>query len=310
MRSSSSASLSHARSFGSVRQSPPLTSHLTQILSLLDTAAELLMVHRHFQAAFDTCERGLASLVNVELEDSRHGEIKAGLCLLGIQALAELNQWRGALSWILQHYERQETIPVKIMQMCILLYTKVGEQAMMQEASRLWLSCPSNSTLVGFGTVAELYLLHVLVPLGHMEEARELILGEVGTNAFTEDQKQTALDFVGEKESQSQELPPNPSQSPSPETTGHTVSHQGAVIQRLKAILRVLYRRLSLTGAGEFPLRRVFLAIVFLYLLFVRMDPALPSSFLWISKLLQILKQMWNSMFAPYYQAITHSKGQ
>lgn len=98
----------------------------------------------------------------------------------------------------------------------ILLYTKVGEQAMMQEAGHVWLCCPSNGRLAGFGTVAELYLLHILVPLGHMTEARELVFGEVGGIAFTEDQKQTALDIVENKENLSQEQPPSPNPNTSP----------------------------------------------------------------------------------------------
>ncbi|KAM3858961.1 peroxisome assembly protein 26 [Diretmus argenteus] len=315
MRSSSPTSLAPARSNGSVRHSPPLGSGSSQILSLLDTAAEQLMVHRDFQAAFDACDRGLARLADVEQEDSsRCAEFKARLCIVGIQALAEQNQWRGVLSWILQQYEHQEKIPPKIMQMCILLYTKVGEQAMMQEATGVWLHCPSNSRVVGFRTVAELYLLHVLLPLGLTGEARELVLGEVGSSAFTEDQRQTALDVVEEKERQNQEPPANPSRSPSPETTEHTISppvhlcQTGAVIQKLETILRFFYRRLFVTSAGSFPLRRVFMAFILLYMLLVRMDPAHPSSFIWISKLLQLLKQMWTAMFSPYYQTLSHSK--
>lgn len=30
---------------------------------------------------------------------------------------------------------------------------------------------------------------------------------------------------------------------------------------------------------------------------------------MWISKLLELLKQMWRTMFAPYHQAVAHSKG-
>ncbi|XP_051248234.1 peroxisome assembly protein 26 [Dicentrarchus labrax] len=287
--------------------SPPLTSSLTQMSSMLDTAAEQMMVHRDFQAALDTCDRGLESLANVEQEDSRCGEIKAGFCILGIQALAELNQWRGVLSWVLQQYEHQEKIPAKIMQMCILLYSKVGEPAVMQEAARVWLHCPSNSRVTGFRTVAELYLLHVLVPLGHRDEALELIVGEVGGSAFTEDQRQAALDVVEEKEQQKQEPPLNP--SPNSETTAHTISTQGAVVRKLEATLRFFYRKLLLIGSGSFSLRKVFMAAVLLYMLFLRLDPAHPSSFMWISKLLQLLKQMWSAMFAPYHQALTHSKG-
>ncbi|XP_026182283.1 peroxisome assembly protein 26 [Mastacembelus armatus] len=306
--SSCSNSLAPAHSFGSVC-SPPSSSASVQMFNLLDGAAEEMMVHRDFQAAFDTCDRGLESLGDTDQEGSRCGEFKAGFCILGIQALAELNQWPRVLSWVLQHYEHQEKIPAKIMQMCILLYSKVGEPAVVQEAARVWLHCPSNSRAPGFGTVAELYLLHVLVPLRHTEEARQLIVGEVGSCAFTEDQRQTALDVVEAKEQQNQEPPLNPDCSPNSETAARSVSTQGAVIQKLVAILRFLYRNLFLSSSGSFPLRRIFLAAVLLYMLFVRMDPALPSSFMWISKLVEVLKQMWSTMFAPHYQTLSQSKG-
>ncbi|XP_034382010.1 peroxisome assembly protein 26 [Cyclopterus lumpus] len=299
-----SSSLAPARRFGTVC-SPQPTSSLTQMFSMLDTAAEQMMVHKDFRAAFETCDRGLESFAIMEQEDSRCGDFKAGFCILGIQALAELNQWHSVFSWVLQQYEHQEEIPAKIMQMCILLYSKVGEPAAMQEATRVWLHCPSNSRATGFRTVAELYLLHVLVPLGHRDEAVELIAGEVGSAAFTEEQRQTALDVVEEKEQQNKEPPLNPAISPNSEITAQPVSTQGSVIRKLEAMLRFLYRNVLVTGSGSFPLRRVFLAAVLLYMLSLRMDPALPSSFMWISKLIQLLRQMWTAMFAPYYQTLT-----
>lgn len=102
---------------------------------------------------------------------------------------------------------------------------------MMQEAARVWLHCPSNSRVTGFGTVAELYLLHVLLPLGQRDEALELIAGEVGSGAFTEDQRQTALDVVEDKERQNREVPLNPRISPNSETAAHAVSTQGLTFQ-------------------------------------------------------------------------------
>uniref|UniRef100_A0A3Q3G3I9 Peroxisomal biogenesis factor 26 n=1 Tax=Labrus bergylta TaxID=56723 RepID=A0A3Q3G3I9_9LABR len=225
-----STSMSSAANFSSLC-SPPLTSPCTQVSSMLETAAEQLMVYTDFQAAFETCTRGLQSLTHMEC-----GEFKAGFCILGIQAL------------------QQEKIPAKIMQMCILLYSKVGEPAVMHAAARVWLHCPSNSRVTGFGTVAELYLLHVLVPTGQNDEALELIMGEVGNAAFTEGQRQAALEVLEEKEQQLEEAPLDPRLSPDPEIS-------------------------------------------------------LPSSFMWISKLLQLLKQMWKAMFAPYYQALPQSTG-
>lgn len=286
--------------------SPPPPSSFTPMLNMLDTAAEQLMVHRDFQTAFDTCDKALQSLYNVEQEDNRCGELKAGFCTLGIQALAEMNHWHGVLSWVLQQYGHHEKIPAKIMQMCILLYSKVEEPAVIQEAARVWLHCLPNSRVAGFGTVAELYLLHVLLPLGHIEEAREMVVGEVGSCVFTEEQRQMALDVVEEKEHHSHNLPLNPTSS---EIPSHSTPPQGAVIHKLKAILRFFYRKLVVTGSGSFSLHQFCLVAVLLYMLLIRIDPALPSSFIWISKLYQLLKQMWRAMFAPYYQALSQNKG-
>lgn len=103
----------------------------------------------------------------------------------------------------------------------------------MQEAARLWLHCPSNSRVSGFGTVAELYLLHVLVPLGHRDEALQLITGEVGSAAFTEEQRQTALEVVEEAERQNQEPQLNPDISLNSEITEQPASTQGIYISHM-----------------------------------------------------------------------------
>lgn len=95
----------------------------------------------------------------------------------------------------------------------------------MQETARAWLRCPSNCSEAGFRTVAELYLLHVLVPLRCREEAEELILGEVGSSIFTEQQRQTALELLEGKEPQNQNLPLNSSQNS--QAAADAVSDQG-----------------------------------------------------------------------------------
>lgn len=38
---------------------------------MLDSAAEQMMVQTDFQAAFDTCNKGLENLTGLELEDNR-----------------------------------------------------------------------------------------------------------------------------------------------------------------------------------------------------------------------------------------------
>lgn len=281
-----------------------LTCSSAQVCSsMLDLAAEQMMVSKDFQAAFETCERGLRSLPNTGPEESRWAEFKAGFCILGIQALTEMNQWQKVLTWVLLQYQDPNQIPAEIMKLCIVLHSKVGQPAWMQDAARLWLLSPPNRGLSGFGTVAELFLLHVLLPLGQKHAVLELIHGDIGSLAFTEDQRQGALELLEEKERPSEELPLNPQTSPEP------VPSEGCVLHKLESMLRCLYRKLFGTRSVSSSLQRLLLAAVLLYMLALRLDPALPSSFMWISRLLQLLRGVWRAMCAPYYQAVTQSRG-
>uniref|UniRef100_A0A3B5M845 Peroxisome assembly protein 26 n=1 Tax=Xiphophorus couchianus TaxID=32473 RepID=A0A3B5M845_9TELE len=263
------------------RSPPPLSCSSPTLFHMLESAAELMMVHCDFQAAFNACNAGLESLARQESE-----EIKTGFCILGIQALAELNQWEGVFSWVLQHYGHQDNVPAKIMQMCILLYSKVKQPAVMQQATRVWLRNPQNVQAVGFRLVAELYLLHILVPLGHLDEARELVGGDVGRNTFTEEQRRKALDVVEEISRQNQEGLMSPEGTPD---SGAGESQPNSI----QTVFRTFYRKCLRTGSDSSVLQKLFLAAILLYMLLFRLDPALPSSYMWIFKLLQLIKQTW-----------------
>ncbi|KAI4882989.1 hypothetical protein NFI96_015799 [Prochilodus magdalenae] len=301
MRSSSSTS---------VRLSSPSVCLHAPRAGLVDAAVEHLMIRKDFQAAFDTCEKGLESLINSDEQEeicSRHGELKAALCIVGIQALAELNQWRDVLPWVVQQYGKTDKIPGKIIQMCILLHTKVAEQAEVQEVVQTWLHCSSSMSQSSYSSVAELYVLHVLLPLGQTTKALELLEDEVGRVAFTEEQRQTALAIVENHCSKKQSplhLRPE-SVCMEAETRGRVITPQGSLVQRLNSVVRLLYRGFSTvsTNIRSRCLRRAFLLFFLLYLLLIRMDPALPSAFPWILRLYGLFQQMWNAMFAPYYRA-------
>uniref|UniRef100_A0A8C6WLJ3 Peroxisome assembly protein 26 n=1 Tax=Neogobius melanostomus TaxID=47308 RepID=A0A8C6WLJ3_9GOBI len=297
MSISSDSNVASQSSFVSGLSQP---SAVSLMRGLLDSAAEEFILNKDFKTIFETCDTALKDLANSQLEDGRSQDIKAGFCILGIQALAELNEWRCVLPWVLQQYEHQEKIPAKIMQMCIVLHTKVGEAGMLLDVANAWLHSLANNRESEYGTVLELYLLYVLIPLEHLEEAQELIQGRVGICTLTEEQRQTALDLINQKLLQNN-LPPNTKNSSA--TSLQTTNPQGAILKKLGAILKYLYRKLLMTNSGKFHLHKVFLFAILVYMLFTRMDPAYPSSFMWISKLHQLLRQMWTALFAPYYQA-------
>ncbi|XP_069484788.1 peroxisome assembly protein 26 isoform X1 [Ambystoma mexicanum] len=89
-------------------------------LYALNEASDLLVVHRDFAAALEVCERGCLAIT---ADPESHGDyscmdVKTSLCIVGIQALAEMNRWREVLSWLLQYYEVPEKLPVKLLEMC------------------------------------------------------------------------------------------------------------------------------------------------------------------------------------------------
>lgn len=284
-------------SISSENSAAGVSSAMALMLGLLDSTAEQFILSKDFKTTFETCQTALEKIANSDLEDERSDELKAGFCILAIQALAELNEWRCVLPWILQQYD-QEQIPARILQMCILLYTKVGEAGLMLDVARVWLHCVTNSRAPEYGTILELYLLYILVPLGRIEEARELIQGRVGLCALTEEQRRTALDILEQTELQN-ELPSIP--TPNSETL--TAKPPGAALNKLGALLKCLYRKLLVTSSGRFQVHRLFLMALLVFMLFVRLDPAHPSAFMWIATLHQQLRQMWTALFAPYYHA-------
>ncbi|PWA30196.1 hypothetical protein CCH79_00014978 [Gambusia affinis] len=283
------------------RSPPPLSCSSPKLFEMLKSASELMMVHGDFQATFDACNAGLEFLGRMEPEDrNRFEEIKLGFCILGIQALAELNQWRGVFSWVLQHYGHEENVPAKLMQI-VLLYSKVKEPAVMQNATRAWLCSPQNDQAAGFRLVAELYLLHILVPLGHLDEARELVSGDIGHNTFTEEQRRKALEVVEERSRQNQEGQINPEETPdSGAGESQPVSTQRSLLRKVEAVFRTFYRKCLRTGSESSILQKLFLAIIIFYMLLFKLDPAFPSSYMWTFKLLQLIKQTWRATFTSY----------
>ncbi|XP_072408537.1 peroxisome assembly protein 26 [Chiloscyllium punctatum] len=266
-------------------------------LAALCRAAHRLQLRRDFPAALEACERGL------ELEQRGSGSVlaadtKSFLCIIGIQALAELNQWDQVLGWILEIYEIPEKIPAKIIQMCIILYSKVGEPGQVQKAVDSWLKCYTSPSALGCGSVLvlELYLLHVLLPLGLYTEAEELIQS---TALLTEQQRGPALQVINNRRSQQLEQEPADSRSPlGADSRKQTHPVPNSLFKTLQQVLMLSWRFLHLV-----PVRKLFLAVILAYLLIVRLDPASPTALPWVRNLHNVIKQMWKTMFARFNKA-------
>ncbi|XP_072256084.1 peroxisome assembly protein 26 isoform X2 [Pyxicephalus adspersus] len=258
---------------------------------LLDAAADLLVLERNFAGALELCERGL-QILSTDNGDTKNEQVKASLCVIGIQALAEMDQWREVLPWLFTYYQTAREMPHNVMELCLLLYSSVKQPRVMLDLSREWLRDPNNQLLPGYRKVAELHLLRILLPLGHLSEAEEVAKDP---RAFTAQQQEVALTAVAE-ERRRLRLEEEEAER---ENLGELDSPPGHVQTRREHVVRLLYRALSVTvtWVRRIPLQRVLVALLLLSIILLRLDPASPISQGPIAHLFLLLRQIANSLF-------------
>lgn len=300
MKSEASTSAAPLKGLGApLRSSEPARALPTVAPAehLLEEAADLLVVHLDFRAALETCERAWQSLADDALAEEPAGgtfvEVKCSLCVVGIQALAEMNRWREVLSWVLQYYQVPEKLPPKVVELCILLYSKMQEPGAVLDAVDAWLQDSDNRDLPEFGSLAELHLQRVLLTLGRWSEAEKLV---VSSAAFDEKQQLEMLQAIHKaRQRHAQEhLSPQEPQK---------LSQQGSSSHKLLSLLMLL-RRFGGSAVSYLlsqPFRRSLLAALVLYLLVVRFDPAAPSSLPLLYQLVQLFRWIQKAMLARLY---------
>lgn len=289
---------------GPLRSSEPVRAFpaVAPAVHLLEEAADLLVVHLDFPAALETCERAWQSLADDALAGEPAGgtfmEVKCSLCVVGIQALAEMDRWREVLSWVLQYYQVPAKLPPKVLELCILLYSKMQEPGAVVDVVDAWLQDPDNRDLPEYGSLAELHLLRVLLPLGRVSEAEELAASSA---AFSEKQQLEMLQAVHTARQQRSQEHVSPQEPQKP-------SQQGPFSQKLLSLLMLL-RRLWGSAVSQLfsqPFRRNLFAALILCLLVVRLDPAVPSSLPLLYQLVQLFRRIQKATMARLYPLTPH----
>ncbi|XP_046583055.1 peroxisome assembly protein 26-like [Haliotis rubra] len=88
------------------------------------------------------------------------------LCIVTIQAFAELDQWDAVLPFVQRIYKNIDNCPVRIIQLCLLLHVKVKEYIKCHAIAKTWLQKDRNRQCPQYSDVVKLYVQRVLVPLG------------------------------------------------------------------------------------------------------------------------------------------------
>lgn len=91
-------------------------------------------------------------------------ETLEALCVLAIQAYAELNSWQEVLPFVQNIYRSIECCPYKVIQLCLLLHAKVHEYPQCHALTSIWLRHPDNISHPDYKELVTTYIHYVLQP--------------------------------------------------------------------------------------------------------------------------------------------------
>ncbi|NXS14606.1 PEX26 protein, partial [Neodrepanis coruscans] len=182
----------------------------------------------------------------------------------------------------------------------VLLYSKVGEPQVMLEVGSSWLGDQTNTSLPEYSSLLELYLVHVLLPLGRFEGAEELVHG---CGVLGSEQQLALLGTIGESRCQWTRQEEMHSAAEEPQDA-ETETVLGVLSQKLLTMLALLRRALKSMASHFYslPYKKMLLATFLLYLVVVRLDPASPTSLPFIYKLVQLFRQAWAAVLSPIHR--------
>ncbi|NP_001086642.1 peroxisomal biogenesis factor 26 L homeolog [Xenopus laevis] len=264
---------------------------------MLDAAADLLVLERKFAPSLELCERGL-QILSAEAMDAKCEQVKTSLCTIGIQCLAELGRWREVLPWLMQYYQTPQEMPCNLMEMCILLYGKVKQPQVMLDVSSDWLQVQGNRLLPNCCRVAELHLLHILLPLGLFSDAEALAQE---SDVFTEKQQEVVLTVVNKhrRHWEEEEAAAISERNQHSQLETETMGQTGKVQRRILNVAHLLLRALGMVAGliRRAPLRNIALAVLLISVILLRLDPASPAAYGPISSLILLLRQTIASIF-------------
>ncbi|KAK2121728.1 peroxin-26 Pex26-Penicillium chrysogenum [Saguinus oedipus] len=207
----------------------------------------------------------------------------------------------------------------------------------------VWLQDPANQDLPEYGALAEFHVRRVLLPLGRLSEAEELV---VGSAAFGEAQRLDLLQAIDTARQQQEQEHSGCEEAPKPNQEGRTLSlcdlrevelracpvpqasaevgvrdtdspdfpeacsvpRPGSVSHKFLS-LPMLLRQLWDSAVSHFfslPFKKSLLAALILCLLVVRLDPASPSSLPFLYKLAQLFRWIRKAASSRLYQLRIH----
>lgn len=220
-------------------------------------------------------------------------EYLESMCILAMQAYAELDRWDQALPFLLSCYGDISKLPPRIVLMCILLFSKVRSFNEAESFSSQWLKAQNGWSINQYCSVLEMYIKRVYITQGQWKAAREYV--ETNT-VLSPERKMRYLKYLAELQQQKESSSTNSCKNAKHSSPGNLLL---SLFQKLRSFF---VARLSPSAStGLHRIQNLAIISVFLYLLLFRSNTSIPTGASQASVVWRSLQGVWRSLFAPFH---------
>lgn len=281
--------------------------------------ANNLLLYRKFDECLNLCLSVLVEISNYP-ECLSAVTLKEGLCVVAIQAYAELNRWQQVLPFVTKLYNGIEDSPHTVVRLCILLHADVKDYPTCSALATIWLRNPCNEPSQGYMDILDVYVTKVLLANNRWDDIHPFLKSCPGLTPQKRDsllrvvrafRHQVEQAQIGEIEEIVDEGVPDKSR-----LDGHgAVSHKGVSLgeetsksykemtnmDTFKQYCHQISKRIwkCLPEVGVYMVRNIGLLAVMLYLLLSRYNIDMLSWKAW-HKLWLTVNALWRALFVPF----------
>jgi hypothetical protein len=278
---------------------------------VIDRANDCLLFRR-FEECLDVCRHNIEVAKNY-IEDERACAAIEALVAIAIQAYAELNRWLEVVPFVAQTYNGLEECPPLIARLCLSLHAKLKDDVTCTVIASIWLKNPTNCSRAEYRSLAEAYVMQVLLPAQRWDDVRNFLDTCPGVD---EAYKLSCLRQVRVYRQRCEEKAADRIEVIESASSGQETvdsSQSGSADKKWTDVYRWMpqwlvpyYNSVKLWIQKTVPLvplqvvRNVCILIICLYFITSRWRHGLVKSAA-VLRLWTLLGTLWRSMFGPFY---------
>jgi len=265
------------------------------------------LMYREFAECLLECQTGIKMA-----ESSVHpaiSELRSALCVLAVQAYAELSRGKEAVTFVSSVYNGIHESPAIVVELCILLHACVEEYSTCSALAQVWLSSPHNTQQPEYCQVAYVYLTNVIIKQKHWHSVPSFLsscpgLSQQQLQQLTDLARTSREQIVAAETQEAEQESKQREKNNSCKTKGTEKTIYDTPITIMSVPIRIINYLLKLLPKGlALTLKKLTVSVVITYLVITRCNISVLN-YDYLAPLVVAMKQLWGSLIRQPLQIL------